>query len=79
MLAGTVKWFDARKGYGFILGPDGSDVFVHFTCIDCDGFRSLRDGEKVQYELVEGDKGWHAQHVKRLRAAARREPQKVTA
>jgi CspA family cold shock protein len=79
MLSGTVKWFDVKKGYGFILSPDGKDVFVHFTSIECDGFRTLKDDEKVQYELVQGDKGMHAEHVKRARSLAHREPQKATA
>ena len=60
---GQVKWFDPKKGFGFILGPDNQDVFVHYTKIRGEGFRSLRDGEMVDYELVEGDKGWQAQEV----------------
>ena len=52
---GQVKWFDPKKGYGFIVGPEGQDVFVHFSQILGDGFRSLKDGEAVDYELVEGD------------------------
>lgn len=63
---GQVKWFDAKKGYGFIVGPEGQDVFVHFSQIQGDGFRSLRDGEEVEYELTEGDKGYQAQTVTRL-------------
>lgn len=60
---GKVKWFDPKKGYGFILGPEGQDVFVHYSQIDGDGFRSLKDGEDVDYELVQGDKGWQARSV----------------
>ena len=60
---GQVKWFDPKKGYGFIVGPEGQDVFVHFSQIQGDGFRSLRDGEAVDYELIEGDKGYQAQAV----------------
>lgn len=60
---GKVKWFDPKKGYGFILGPEGQDVFVHYSQIDGDGFRSLKDGESVDYELVESDKGWQARSV----------------
>lgn len=64
-IQGEVKWFDPKKGYGFILGPEGQDVFVHFSQIMGDGFRSLKDGEKVEYDLVEGDKGLQAREVKR--------------
>ena len=60
MLQGQVKWFDPKKGYGFSVGPEGKDVFVHFSQIKGEGFRSLRDGEAVEYELVEGDKGLQA-------------------
>lgn len=66
MARGQVKWFDHKKGYGFILGPSGQDVFVHYSQIQGDGFRSLRDGEDVEYELVEADKGWQATTVQRL-------------
>lgn len=66
MATGTVKWFDAKKGFGFIINPDGKDVFVHFSSIEGDGFRSLRDGEQVEYEQMEGNKGLLAQRVKRV-------------
>lgn len=62
---GKVKWFDPKKGFGFVVGPDGQDVFVHYSQIQGDGFRSLKDGEDIEYELVEGDKGWQAQNVHR--------------
>lgn len=62
---GQVKWFDPKKGYGFITGPQGQDVFVHYSQIQGDGFRSLKDGEDVNYELIEGDKGWQARTVER--------------
>ena len=62
---GQVKWFDPKKGYGFIHGPEGQDVFVHYSQIQGDGFRSLKDGESVDYELVESDKGWQARTVER--------------
>lgn len=65
-MQGTVKWFDSKKGYGFIVGPEGKDVFVHFSVIDGEGFRSLRDGEQVEYEFKEGDKGLLANSVRRL-------------
>ncbi len=63
---GTVKWFDPRKGFGFIVGPEGQDIFVHFTQIQGDGFRVLRDGSKVRYDAEQTDKGWHATKVERL-------------
>lgn len=65
---GQVKWFDPKKGYGFIVGPTGQDVFVHYSQIQGDGFRSLKDGETVDYELSQGDKGFMAKTV--MRAAA---------
>jgi len=67
---GEVKWFDPKKGYGFIHGPQGQDVFVHFSQIGGDGFRSLKDGEEVDYELIEGDKGFQAREVVRAEAEA---------
>jgi cold shock protein len=64
MAIGTVKWFDAKKGFGFILNDQGQDVFVHFSVIEVEGFRSLKDGEKVNYEQVTGPKGLSATGVK---------------
>ncbi len=64
MADGNVKWFDTKKGYGFIIGPEGSDVFVHYSSIDGDGFRSLREGQHVEYELATTDKGLAATHVR---------------
>ncbi|MEM6333550.1 MAG: cold shock domain-containing protein [Planctomycetota bacterium] len=72
-IQGQVKWFDAKKGFGFILGPEGRDVFVHYTQIQGDGFKSLRDGETVAYELSQGDKGLHAVTVNRVRDQAEAE------
>lgn len=69
-IQGEVKWFDPKKGYGFIVGPEGQDVFVHFSQILGDGFRSLKDGEQVEYDLSEGDKGLQARDVKRAEAEA---------
>jgi CspA family cold shock protein len=62
---GQVKWFDPKKGFGFIHGPDGRDVFVHYSHIEGDGFRSLEDGETVDYDLVESEKGYQARTVQR--------------
>ena len=62
---GTVKWFDSKKGFGFILNPDGQDVFVHFSSIEGDGFRALKDGERVCYEQLTGAKGLQARRVRR--------------
>lgn len=71
-IEGQVKWFDPRKGFGFIVGPDGQDIFVHFSVIEQDqGFRTLRDGEKVIYSAQVGAKGWSATYARSLvRAAA---------
>lgn len=66
MPTGTVKWFDSKKGFGFIVNPQGTDVFVHFSSIEGEGFRSLKDGEKVEYQQVTGAKGLSAQTVRRL-------------
>lgn len=57
---GVVKWFDPKKGYGFIVGPAGQDIFIHFTQIAGSGFRALKDGAKVRYDAELTDKGWHA-------------------
>jgi CspA family cold shock protein len=66
MTTGTVKWFDAKKGYGFIVGPQGEDVFVHYSSIEEEGFRSLHEGDHVEYELVTTQKGLQASHVHTL-------------
>ena len=66
MQQGTVKWFNAKKGYGFISDADGNDVFVHFSALDMDGFKELKDGEKVEFEVTEGAKGHQAANVKRI-------------
>ncbi len=63
---GEVKWFDVKKGFGFIGGPEGEDVFVHFSAIGGNGFRTLKDGEPVSYSMSRGDKGFHAIDVRRL-------------
>ncbi|MGH8686383.1 MAG: cold-shock protein [Burkholderiales bacterium] len=63
MATGTVKWFNDAKGYGFITTERGEDVFVHFSAIEAKGFRSLPEGAKVEFDLVEGPKGLQAANV----------------
>jgi len=70
MPTGKVKWFDPKKGYGFIIGDQGQDVFVHYTSIVGDGFRALKDGEMVDYELIKGEKGFQARNVTRPESQA---------
>lgn len=65
MASGTVKWFNAEKGYGFIAQPDGgADVFVHHTNIQTSGFRSLEEGQAVEFDVQQGDKGLQAVNVR---------------
>jgi len=66
MAQGTVKWFNAEKGYGFIAVDDGPDVYVHYSQIQMDGFRSLADGQRVEFEISQGQKGPQADAVKPL-------------
>ena len=66
METGTVKWFNAEKGYGFITVDGGEDVFVHFSAINSDGFKSLDEGQRVEFEIIEGDKGPQASNVNKL-------------
>jgi CspA family cold shock protein len=67
---GKVKWFNAEKGYGFIAREGDPDIFVHFSAIQQDGYKSLREGEEVEFELVESERGPQAQHVVRVAARA---------
>ena len=60
---GTVKWFNAEKGFGFITGSDGKDVFAHFSQIQKDGFKSLEEGQAVEFDVVEGQKGLQAENI----------------
>ncbi len=62
-MKGSVKWFDSKKGYGFITGEDGKEVFVHFSGIIAEGFKSLNEGQKVEFELSNGAKGEQAVNV----------------
>lgn len=63
MKRGTVKWFNAQKGYGFITCEDGSEVFVHYSAIKADGFKVITEGQEVEFEVVAGEKGSQAQNV----------------
>jgi CspA family cold shock protein len=66
MEQGTVKWFNAAKGFGFISRQNGEDVFVHFSAIQSDGYRSLQDGQAVEFTVTTGKKGWQAENVRAL-------------
>ncbi len=66
MQKGTVKWFNAKKGYGFISDEQGSDIFVHFSALNMDGFKELKDGEQVEFEVTQGEKGPQAANVSRV-------------
>jgi len=63
---GSVKWFDAQKGFGFIERPDGSDIFVHYSDIDGTGFRTLTEGQEVEFQVTQSPKGPQAVNVQRL-------------
>mgnify|MGYP000622658607 FL=1 len=66
MSNGTVKWFNAEKGYGFIEREDGGDVFVHFSAIQSEGFKTLEEGQAVEFDVVQGNRGEQAANVVRL-------------
>jgi CspA family cold shock protein len=66
MPTGTVKWFNDKKGFGFISIEGGEDIFVHHTAIQSEGFRTLEEGDNVEFEIVQGDKGSKAENVKRV-------------
>jgi cold shock protein len=66
MEQGTVKWFNAAKGFGFIARQNGEDVFVHFSAIQSGGYRSLEEGQAVEFTVTRGKKGWQAENVRAL-------------
>ncbi len=66
MAKGTVKWFNDQKGYGFITPEEGNDVFVHHSSIQGEGFKSLREGEEVEFEITQGPKGDQASNVRKV-------------
>lgn len=66
MAVGTVKWFDVKKGFGFIEMEVGEDIFVHFSAIESDGFRRLEQGEEVEFDIVETDRGQQAANVRKI-------------
>ena len=65
-MQGTVKWFNAKKGFGFISDEEGNDVFVHFSALQMDGFKVLDEGDEVEFEVVNGEKGPQAANVTKL-------------
>ena len=65
-MTGKVKWFNAEKGFGFIEREDGDDVFVHFSALQAEGFKTLEEGQDVEFEIVEGNRGPQAANVTRL-------------
>ena len=65
-MQGTVKWFNAKKGFGFISDEEGNDVFVHFSALQMDGFKVLDEGDEVEFEVIDGEKGPQAANVTKL-------------
>jgi CspA family cold shock protein len=65
-MKGTVKWFNAQKGFGFIIGEDGNDIFVHYSGLNQEGFKTLDDGQQVEYETTQGPKGLQAINVTKI-------------
>ncbi len=73
-MEGKVKWFDEKKGWGFIQKEDGSDVFVHYSAIQDNGFKTLADGQTVEFEIIQGPKGPQASNVSKLQESMQQEP-----
>lgn len=65
-MKGTVRWFNAKKGFGFISDEEGKDVFVHFSALQMDGFKVLEEGDEVEFEVIDGEKGPQAANVTKL-------------
>ena len=65
-ITGIVKWYDREKGYGFISDEGGNEIFVHFSALNMEGFKELKDGEKVEFEVIDGEKGPQASNVSRI-------------
>lgn len=65
-MTGTVKWFNAEKGYGFITDDEGQDIFVHYSAINSEGFKTLNEGEKVQFEINDSERGPQAANVEKI-------------
>ena len=65
-MTGTVKWFNEAKGFGFIAQPEGDDVFVHFSAIEGNGFKTLADGDQVEFDVTKGPKGLQASNVRKV-------------
>ncbi|MEF9968241.1 MAG: cold-shock protein [Longicatena sp.] len=65
-MKGKVKWFNAEKGFGFIVGEDNKDIFVHYSHIEQDGYKSLEEGQEVNFEVIESDKGLQARNVEKI-------------
>ena len=65
-MKGTVKWFNAKKGFGFISDEEGNDVFVHFSALQMDGFKVLDEGDEVEFEVIDGEKGPQAANLTKL-------------
>ncbi len=76
---GTVKWFNNAKGYGFLGREGGPDVFVHYSSIQLDGYKSLKEGDEVEFDIIQGTKGPQADHVIRARDAAAQHAQEHAA
>ena len=65
-MKGTVKWFNSEKGYGFITTEEGQDIFVHYSAISAEGFKTLNEGDEVEFEVTEGDRGPQASNVEKV-------------